>query len=208
MLHEQIIRKKIVKLVVARHTNMRKLVVGVGFNDTSYEVQHCPFYIRWKSMLVRCYDKNYLKHRATYEKCTVCDEWLTFSNFKKWMEVQDWEGKVLDKDILSGDIKIYSPETCVFIDQKVNNLLLDSGRTRGAYPIGVTYDAKYGYFISRCSNGSNKSVFLGIYTNATDAHEAWRKYKHDLACKLAEQQTNPRVAEALRNKYKIKENTV
>ena len=76
-----------------------KLVSGVGINDADYEVQKytvvsgkrkriwiCPYYITWTHMLQRCYsEKSQLKH-PTYKGCTVCDEWLIFSNFKTWME--------------------------------------------------------------------------------------------------------------------------
>lgn len=47
--------------------------------------------------------------------CSVCEEWLTFSNFKRWMEQQDYEGKALDKDLLVSQNKTYSSETCVFV---------------------------------------------------------------------------------------------
>jgi len=49
-------------------------------------------------MLTRCYYQKRLDIRPSYEECIVCEEWLTFSNFKKWTEQQDWEDKQLDKD--------------------------------------------------------------------------------------------------------------
>ena len=111
----------------------RKLICGVGINDAPYSSLigytidgkqiRCPFYIRWKSLIQRCYsEKNwkqtnkhgYLKN-AQYEKCVVVEEWHKFSNFKKWMELQNWEGNHLDKDILFPGNNTYGPDTCLFV---------------------------------------------------------------------------------------------
>jgi hypothetical protein len=103
-----------------------KKVYGVGINDADYKIYHqikcgdgtrktlwvCPYYSTWCSMLERCYGRRSKDKRPTYAGVTICDEWLTFSNFKAWMEQQDWEGKYLDKDYMSviTGKKIYSPE--------------------------------------------------------------------------------------------------
>ena len=111
-----------------------KLVYGVGINDADYRVQEkitvvdedgkkkqklvwiCPFYEKWKPMLRRCYSAKYQEVRPTYIGCSVSEDWLRFSTFKAWMAAQDWEGMEIDKDILFPNNKIYSPETCVFIN--------------------------------------------------------------------------------------------
>ena len=108
-------------------------VYGVGTNDAGYAIQvmesvrgangkpkqriiwFCPFYRRWVHMLERCYSERYQEKKPTYIGCTVCEEWLRFSNFKSWMETQDWEGKHLDKDLLVEGNKIYSPDTCILV---------------------------------------------------------------------------------------------
>ena len=73
-------------------------------------------------MIKRCYDKNTQIKRPSYIGCSVCEDWLTFSNFKAWMETQDWKGKYLDKDILKSDNRIYGPDRCVFVSNRINNL--------------------------------------------------------------------------------------
>lgn len=97
---------------------VRELVYGVGVDDLDYpkkkllpngKYSFCPYYQRWRGMIRRCYSKAQLGKNPNYEGCTVCDEWLTFSNFKSWMEKQDWEGKELDKDLLVRGNKVYSP---------------------------------------------------------------------------------------------------
>lgn len=114
----------------------RKPKFGVGINDADYKVQllirengrlfclwKCPFYVVWSDMLMRCYSEKYQRKSPTYVGCTVCEEWLIFSNFKAWMEKQDWEGKVLDKDLLVEGNKIYSPSTCKFLPNEINQFL-------------------------------------------------------------------------------------
>ena len=116
----------------------------MGVNDADYTVIPtvngkqvvCTFYRAWTAMLKRCYNPTYQANNPTYIGCTVCDEWLTFSNFKKWMMRQDFQGKQLDKDLLVKGNKLYSPETCVFVDGMINTFTIDSGAIRGDYPIG------------------------------------------------------------------------
>lgn len=194
-----------------------KLVYGVGINDADYNVTEyavlegkqkivwrCPFYITWKSMLVRCYSSKYQQKQPTYIGCSVCDEWLTFSNFKSWMEEQDWQGKQLDKDLLKERNKIYSSEYCIFVDRKINSFVLDCGATRGEYMIGVCLNKHTGKYMSNCSNPfTGKREYLGYFTNELDAHLAWKKRKHEHACQLAESEycNDPRLAETLRTRY-------
>lgn len=137
-----------------------KLVQGVGINDADYVVRTmingkrvmCHFYKVWQGMLRRCYDTKYQDNQPTYVDCTVCEEWLTFSNFRKWMEQQDWQGKYLDKDLLVRSNKIYSPTTCVFVDRMTNNFIIDGGAARGEWPIGVTFIKQHGKFQAKCCN--------------------------------------------------------
>lgn len=187
-----------------------KLVQGVGINDANYVVRPtingklvtCPFYGVWKGMLTRCYSSKYHERRPTYLGCSVFQEWLTFSNFRAWMETQDYIGKELDKDILFKGNKIYSPQTCVFVPANVNLLLTDCINKRGNYLIGVCWNKTVGKFQADCRDGSGKRVYLGCYTTELEAHLAWKACKHKIACKLAEGQSDPRVAEALRIRYK------
>ena len=70
-----------------------KLVCGKGINDATYEVTknkrangktktywRCKFYDTWRSMITRCYHPKAIT--TAYNDCSVCEEWLTFSNFK------------------------------------------------------------------------------------------------------------------------------
>ena len=198
-----------------------KLVYGVGINDADYVVcikeeapkvngkqkqkiiWQCPFYSRWVGMLNRCFGNRFKEKQPTYKDVTCCEEWLTFSNFKSWMEQQDWEGKHLDKDLLVYQNKVYSPETCVFIEQSLNMFLVKSNKTRGIYPIGVSYrtdtervNRLKSTYQTKIGN-KGKHLYLGSFNTPEEAHQAWQKEKIKQAQDLAASQTDERVIKGL-----------
>lgn len=189
-----------------------KLIYGVGINDAIYPVTKskrvdgkviriwsCPFYDKWKNMLARCYSSRSKVNRPTYENCIVCDEWLLFSNFRAWMEQQDWKDKQLDKDLLTYKNQIYSPETCSFVSRDINQFLVKSNKSRGILPIGVskrsvkTLTSPYRAYISN----RDEFISLGDYDNPHSAHRAWQLAKINQAKELAYQQTDDQVVQGL-----------
>lgn len=188
-----------------------KLIWGVGINDADYPVYKtktvdgkrkviwvCPYYLRWKNMLQRAYSLTYKEKYPTYRSVVVCDEWLTFSTFKVWMEAQDWEGKVLDKDILFPGNKVYSPETCVFVSHIVNCLNLDCGKEPG-----ILKRFNSNIFTPKCGNPlTGKRECLGSFKSQEESKQAWLKRKDEIACELADMQKDERVADALRKMFK------
>lgn len=196
-----------------------KLVMGVGINDADYPVTKnkmvngksvctwvCPFYSRWRNMLERAYSASYQALYPTYVGCSVCDDWIYFSNFKAWMQTQDWEGKHLDKDLLYPSNKVYSSETCVFIDQKINLFLTERAARRGDWPIGVSLMKETGKYQARCATLGDGQKSLGCYDTPEEAHKVWLKFKVSVAYELAAQQTDSRVAKALIERYENYEN--
>ena len=171
---------------------MTRIVYGVGINDANYKVTtkvgnkriSCPFYLRWKCMLRRCYDPKYTLKNPTYIGCSVCDEWLSFMSFKAWMETQEWEGMHLDKDILIKGNKAYSPNTCMFITHEINTLLLDRGNARGKYPQGVARDKKM-YTAHLAKYG--KLVHIGSFKTVYCASKAYKKAKSEHIVNIAKQ---------------------
>lgn len=165
----------------------------------------CPFYRTWVDMLHRCYSEKFHLNNQTYKDCSVCEEWLIFSKFKKWMETQEWEDKQLDKDLLKEGNKVYCPEYCIFVDRKINSFVTDRSAARGEYMIGVSFHRRDGKLMSQCCNPfTGKKEYLGYFGNELDAHLAWKKRKHELACQLAESElvSDPRLAEVLKTRYK------
>lgn len=112
--------------------------IGVGNFIPSMSNKDTPHYIKWCTLLTRCYHKKSVDRRLTYKDCRVCEKWHNFQNFAKWFEENYIEGFELDKDILVKGNKIYSPETCCFVPHEINNLFTKSNSARGKYPIGVT----------------------------------------------------------------------
>ena len=208
-----------VRKLEAPNLDAPRLVYGVGINDADYvvvkwetievkgvrkrkRVWECPYYRAWANMLERCYSTKFQERNPTYKGCSVSEEWLTFSNFRRWMESQDWEGMQLDKDILFAGNNVYSAKTCVFITSIVNTFTVDCRASRGEWSIGVYWNKQAGKFLSQCSNPlTNKREHLGIFTCEDEAHQAWLKRKLELAHLLAAEQTDERVAKALISRY-------
>ena len=202
---------------------MKKLVYGVGVNDLPYRVHvyeelpknggkrvqktvfRCKYYTAWTNMLKRCYSEKYIESYPSYIGTSVCREWLYASEFKKWMEQQDWQGKCLDKDIIVPGSKLYSPDTSAFV-LNATNLFVASDACRGEYPTGVNLCKRTGKYRARCQNPfTEKQEELGYFSTQEDAHEAWRKRKHELAQLVAATESDMRVVEALRKRYSVNE---
>lgn len=192
-----------------------KLLYGKGFYDGEYSPQvetknngkrvviwRCPYYARWADMLKRCYSSKFLLSRPTYLGCIVCEEWLTFSNFKSWMEQQDWQGKQLDKDLIIEDNKVYHPQACIFVSNSVNSFFGLAGSDKNSTSVGAFIDARRNKIYAQIRNPiSGLKEFLGYYATELEAHLAWKQRKHELACLLAEKETDPRIIHALTTRY-------
>lgn len=153
---------------------MGKLVHGVGVNDADYVLSKfeitgyingkhkrklvwiCPFYRTWASMLKRCFCEKYKAERPTYEDVTCCKEWYLFSDFKSWMEQQDYKGKQLDKDIIFTNNKVYNPETCAFVSGVTNGFITARDASRGDCLLGVHWDKGSRKFKAQCKNPFTK----------------------------------------------------
>ena len=168
-----------------------KLVYGVGVNDykgnTKNNHVHIPSYHTWVQMLKRCYSKDFLDRQPTYRGCSVCEEWLSFSNFKKWFDDNYIEGYSLDKDILFKHNKLYSPKTCCFVPNEINVLLCKSDSQRVEMPIGV-YERKmvHGYkYVAYVNNSIKKHFHLGTFDTKEEAFVAYKFAKEAHVKKMA-----------------------
>ena len=106
-------------------------VYGEGIIGMRYADRNSTSYKMWHNMLQRALSENYKQQYPTYYNVTVCEEWLTYRNFKSWVEnyflylscIAGWKeiSWCLDKDLLSDDDnKIYSPKTCTFLPNELN----------------------------------------------------------------------------------------
>ena len=181
--------------------------LGVGVNDAPYRVGYkrddgkmvrCKLFARWSMMMARAYSLKFHNYRPTYVGCSVDKRWHSFMKFREWLEQQNWVGKELDKDLIQFGNKIYSPETCVLIPQSVNNLLTDSAKSRGDYPIGVSLH-RNGKFIAQITENS-KLTYLGCFNTIEAASKAYKEAKIKIVDKLIFElaDEDPRLIPALR----------
>lgn len=149
-----------------------------------------PLYRVWSAMIARGESSAVKAVRKSYVDVKCCDEWLSFSNFREWAITQKWKGRVLDKDLLVYGNKIYSPETCLFIDQRINSFIPIC--TKETKYLGVTtrtnprspseelkpYSAKIMDF------DTDKRIHLGSYADPIMAHKQYQRAKAEVYEKL------------------------
>ena len=95
--------------------------LGVGEHRAKIKGAMTEKYTAWVNMLRRCY----LDEHPTYKDCTVCVEWHDFQVFAEWYENNypvDGKKYAIDKDIKIDGNKIYSPDFCIFVSQRENNI--------------------------------------------------------------------------------------
>ena len=138
-------------------------------------------YNRWRSMLTRCYNEKLRDKAPTYKDVFVSKEWLYYPNFKKWYDdnyyTVDDEVMCLDKDILHKGNKLYSPNNCIFVPARINEMFTQCTKRRGNCPIGVNYKKKENKYIAQCNDGMHGNVGLGTFNNPTDAFYKYKDYK-------------------------------
>lgn len=187
-------------------------IAGVGVNDADYQVTHregrkivwvCPFYQVWRDLITRCYSVKCQDRNPTYRECTVVEDWHQFSNFRNWMQAQDWQGKELDKDLINPSNSVYGPKDCIFISAKLNTFIVESAAIRGNWPLGVCWAKDKGKFKASCRNPfiARKQEHIGYFDCPDQAHQAWKSRKLEHALTLASQQTDDRIAMALVARY-------
>lgn len=174
-----------------------KEVLNVGYlGEGKYSHKEHPHIWKvWHYMIRRCYDAYHINKYLAYKDVYVCDEWHCFQNFAKWFEDNYYECNNehmhLDKDILIKGNKIYSPNTCIFVPERINYLFLKSNRARGLYPIGVSYHKKAECYTSRCSilnkEGKKNEKHLGTFDNEIDAFLTYKQFKENYIKQVADE---------------------
>ena len=200
---------------------MRKfsLVFGIGDNDgthcTAVEGKRLKEYGLWKDMLRRCTQNNTVSDRF-YTGVTCSENFKSYSFFYEWCNQQKgfnekdknsrkWS---LDKDLLIRGNKCYSEDVCVFVPNRVNNLVIKRNASRGDWPIGVSLDKATSKYKASCRNGSGTVKTIGMYSSVQEAFRAYKSYKEALIKQVAneyKEQLDSRVYEALMN-YEVNEN--
>jgi len=161
----------------------RSFVYGVGINDWAGNVRvegkDIKEYKLWQGMLQRCFDEKYKQKRQTYNDVTCSKDWLSMTQFIEdvsQMRGFGLSGWALDKDILQKGNKLYSKDTCCFVPQEVNLLLIKSDKARGEFPVGVYFDKASGKFMARL-NINGKLKYLGLFPTPEEAFQVYKLAK-------------------------------
>lgn len=148
-----------------------------------------PFYEQWRGMKRRC-SETHKPRNYSYEECTVCDEWLDYDTYYEWAEQNYYEipgEKVcLDKDILVKGNKVYSPNTCIFVPQRINQLFESSKRSRGKYPVGITPATTSNKYMCRMRR-DGKTIYLGSYETIEEAFTTYKAAKESYIKQIADE---------------------
>lgn len=170
-----------------------RLYYGIGYYGKEFEnvkLIDIPSYRTWRMMLQRCYDEKVHKVEPRYKDCAVCEEWHSLFRFNEWYLKNYYsisnERMELDKDILLKNNKIYSPDTCVFVPQRINTLFVTANKIRGEFPIGVYYDRqKKRYIANMTYNG--KSIKVARCITPIEAFYEYKFYKEYYIKEIAEE---------------------
>lgn len=194
----------------------KKPIFGVGINDYNGKVKingkHLKSYEIWIDILKRLFDESRLLREPTYRDVEISQEWLYYSNFKRWFDAHSMyyhKGWHLDKDLLSRDKclvkKIYSPLTCVFLPPEINCALATQPKYRADLPIGVR-QAESGRFHAVLCNGFKSSKHLGTFDTIEEAFAAYKETKESWLKFLANKyksELDPKAYKALME-YKVR----
>ena len=158
-------------------------VCNFGFNNRGEYNSHTyqngkaipsDCYVKWSSMIRRCYDETQRSRNKEYLDCSVCDEWRFFQNFAEFYFSCKYIGCgwELDKDILTKGNRVYSKDTCCFVPKEVNNLLSLNKNARGSLPIGVSLKSNGRFTVNFNIDGVVKN--FGTFETV---QQAFMKYK-------------------------------
>ena len=183
-------------------------VHGIGITGDSQVIvdgKHTKEYRLWNNMLKRCYSVGCQKVRPTYIDCSVSENFRYLQYFKEWCNNQigfnsvDEKGKpfALDKDILVKGNRVYNEDVCVFVPQEVNLLFTKRDKSRGEYPIGVSFHKSRGMLTATLNN-----KYLGYFNTAEQAFQVYKTAKEAYIKEVANKwkdKIDSKVYEALMN---------
>lgn len=158
---------------------LKPTVYGVGFIGGSEfkakeKGKNTKAYDTWSNMIFRCYsEKSFIDH-PTYRDCTVCDEWHNFQNFAKWFYDNYIEGCHLDKDIKIKGNRIYSPDACLFVSIKENNIEAKAKNFSFFSPDGEPVDV-YNLTEFCKKNSLHQGAMSRVFHGKQSYHKGWTR---------------------------------
>jgi hypothetical protein len=158
------------------HTSiLNKGYMGIGSYSSK---SHRIIYDKWNNMMKKCYSE---MCQGSHTDIEVCDEWLNFQNFARWYErycPKDGLKYVINKDLLKGKSKIYSPQTCIFIHATLDKFMvtMQSDNTSGYMGVSWNNSVKKWQVCIRI-DGIRKH--LGKYRSIDEASRAYQQVREE-----------------------------
>lgn len=160
--------------------------IGVGKHQPKENGILNVAYQTWRNIIIRCYHEPYKDlNKAYFGICSICEEWFNYQIFADWYYDNIYpienERIHIDKDIMVHGNKIYSPDTCVFLPQRINMIFMETPKTR---------DEDLPNTIYRCSKGFKASYggkSLGVFKTLDEAIEAHDYHKRINIKQVAEE---------------------
>ena len=150
-------------------------------------------YEEWVHMLQRAFDEKLKLRYPTYKDVIIDERFYCFQDYCYWRECNYYEIENeqmhLDKDILFKGNKIYSPDACIFVPERVNNLFIKRNNSRGDLPIGVCYHKQRNKYQANC-NILNGKKYLGLYSTPEEAFLAYKTFKEQYIKEVADEYRN------------------
>jgi len=158
-------------------------VNGIGYiGEGKYKTKkspkrHTDAYNTWVALLYRCYCD---ESTVYYRESQVCKDWLCYQNFAEWYENNQYKVKGrlhLDKDILCPGNKVYAPDKCILVPQRINMLFVNQSNNRNL-PNGIIQKSK-GYL----AKYNNKE--LGVFETIEEAYKEYSQKKKEDIVRIA-----------------------
>lgn len=116
----------------------------VGVGKYKYKTDR-DVYKTWIHMLNRVHEQ-----KGPYKGAKVCQDWLCFQKFAKWVFEDDnsnfHRGYQLDKDLkryITNNDKVYCPENCVFLPERLNKFFSGLERRKSDNPKMIHFGGSY-----------------------------------------------------------------
>ena len=162
-------------------------VYGIGYlgseNKIDNGVNQRHIYVRWHSMLNRCYNTKNHSYKYYGGKGVVVDErWHSFKNFyHDFLLLEGYDEKnlhnlQLDKDMKVFNNKIYSSENCMLITRFENNVEKNERYNKcfTAYsPLGEIFKSNNQRQFARENNLTSTGI-NGVLKNKQPFHKGWK----------------------------------
>lgn len=147
--------------------------------------------IMWRKLVNRC-NPECKSNKVKSRYYDVKNLFQSFQDFANWAMsqpgygIRDKNGRLwhIDKDILAMGRREYSRYTCCFVPALVNTFII-TGNHNPSLPLGVSKDARRSRFSAQC-NVKGKTIRLGTYSSALEAHKAWQAAKSTEIVRVAE----------------------